>query len=141
MTLDQFEINMVRLRTEYSTKAYSKERTMIIWGVVKYIDGEAFYDVITVLIGDNHKPVSLQQIKDATRPLREEAFRLSQNQKLEGISLCELCKNTGVVMAKDEAMIEYAFRCNCKVGNIKNVPFPAWNSSQKFKVISQGIHV
>jgi hypothetical protein len=134
MNLEEFQTQMSRLHATFGEKAYSNERTKLIYNALVKLSAKQFASIIT------HFLISFK-----TAPLPKDIIEAGMREYYRNVGIddkfvrpeneCHWCGDSGVNTLKKKIGGQKAFiRCHCEIGQkifrgIRWEKFPMWNYS------------
>lgn len=137
MTPQHFQTQMNRLAETFSTAAYKRERTQLIWQEVQDMPEKAFTQLVSRMIAESRQAPLVADFTEAARNERRKqhearkALRVIGPEDLAPRASCGVCKDTGTVLARAKDRTElghglWAFKCDCSAGKYDPRAYPAW---------------
>jgi len=116
VTLDEFKIQLKRLKDQFGEKTYSDERAAVLFQSLKQIFLDRFKAAVDYLLLNERQAPMLPQIWNAINSAKqsEEAVRNMLPTREE--SSCQSCYGGGYMFSKDDHGYEYISRCHCATG-------------------------
>lgn len=130
---DTFLSEIKRLRSHFGEKAFSEEKTRILWRRIGTIIHEHMVEFTDTLISTcRYAPTVVEAIEllkpitgDTLGPRHKESEFFPQGR---GLTKCRMCSSTGYVSAKKEGVLNsYAFKCTCANGRNRVDRFDTWS--------------